>query len=235
MASETSSTTCSRPARLGILLSGRGSNFMALADAIDRGELPAKIVLVLSNRATAAGLDAARERGFDTVVICRQRTAASGLLDRQEHDRRVVAALRAAGVDWVCLAGYMRILSAAFVSAFPQRIVNIHPSLLPAFPGLEAQRQALDYGVRVSGCTVHLVDEGLDSGPIVVQRAVAVAAGDDEATLSARILREEHRAYAEAMKRLLGGPWRVEGRRVRFQDEIEEKTKKGVDSPSTAL
>ncbi len=208
---------------------------MALADAVDRGELPAEIALVLSNRPDAAGLEAARARGLETCVVSRKRSAGSGLLGREEHDRQVIAALRDARVDWVCLAGYMRILSAAFVRAFPQRIVNIHPSLLPAFPGLNAQRQALDYGVRLSGCTVHLVDEGLDSGPIVEQRAVQVADDDDEAALAARILRQEHRAYPEALRRLLGRAWRVEGRRVRFEDEIEEKSKKGVDSPLTAL
>jgi phosphoribosylglycinamide formyltransferase-1 len=190
---------------------------------------------VLSNREDAAGIEAARKRGLDTVVVPRHRVSGDGLLGRQEHDSLVVAALRAAAVDWVCLAGYMRILSPIFVTAFPQRIVNIHPSLLPAFPGLHAQRQALEYGVRTTGCTVHLVDEGLDSGPIVVQHAVSVADGDDEAALSARILRAEHRAYSAALRRLLCERWRVVGRRLRFQSKIEEKAQKGVDTPSEAL
>jgi phosphoribosylglycinamide formyltransferase-1 len=196
---------------IAILLSGRGSNFLALHEAIERGELPAEIVLVASNVAGAAGLDKARRLGLKTV--CRPHREASS---RAEHDRQMVAALREAGAEWVCLAGYMRRLGGEFVRAFPRRILNIHPSLLPAFPGLDVHRQALDYGVRVSGCTVHLVDEALDNGPIVVQRAVPVADGDGEEELAARILEQEHEAYPEALRRLLTENWRLEGRRVVF-------------------
>jgi phosphoribosylglycinamide formyltransferase-1 len=196
---------------IAVLLSGRGSNFVALAAAIARGEVPARIVLVVSNVAEAPGLARARELGLATTAIPHGRSAT-----RAEHDRRMLDALAGAGAEWVCLAGYMRLLSPDFVAAFPRRVLNIHPSLLPAFPGLHAQRQALAAGVRVSGCTVHLVDEGLDSGPIVVQRSVPVLDDDDEETLSARILEQEHRAYAEALRRLLTAPWRIEGRRLRF-------------------
>jgi phosphoribosylglycinamide formyltransferase 1 len=167
---------------------------------------------VVSNRAHAPGLDRAQALGLRTVAV----EPAVEDPDREAHDARVLAVLHAAEVEWVCLAGYMRLLSPGFVSGFRHRIVNIHPSLLPSFPGLHAQRQAIDYGVRVSGCTVHLVDEGLDTGPIVVQRAVPVADGDDEDALAARVLEEEHRAYPEALRRLLTEPWRVEGRRVLF-------------------
>ena len=197
--------------RLGVLLSGRGSNFLALQAAIERGELPARIVLVLSNVADAPGLDRARELGLPAAAIPHR-----GEPSRQAHEEKVVAALRAAGVEWVCLAGYMRVLSPAFVAAFPRRVVNIHPSLLPAFPGVDAQEQALAHGVKVAGCTVHLVDEGLDSGPIVVQRAVPVLDGDTPRTLSERILEQEHLAYPEAMRRLLAGSWKIEGRRLLF-------------------
>ena len=197
--------------RLGVLLSGRGSNFLALQAAIERGELPARIVLVLSNVADAPGLDRARELGLPAEAIPHR-----GEPSRQAHEEKVVAELRAAGVEWVCLAGYMRVLSPAFVAAFPRRVVNIHPSLLPAFPGVDAQEQALAHGVKVAGCTVHLVDEGLDSGPIVVQRAVPVLDGDTPRTLSERILEQEHLAYPEAMRRLLAGSWKIEGRRLLF-------------------
>lgn len=200
-----------RRVRLGILLSGRGSNFLAIQRAVERGEVPAEIALVVSNRAEAAGLAAARELGLATALLPHRHEP-----DRAAHEAKVVAALEAARVEWVCLAGYMRLLSPGFVSRFRHRIVNVHPSLLPAFPGLDAQRQALEYGVRVSGCTVHLVDEGLDSGPIVVQRAVPVVDGDSAQSLAARILDEEHRAYPEALRRLLSEPWRVEGRRLVF-------------------
>lgn len=203
------------PARLGVLLSGRGSNFLALHAAIERGELPARIALVLSNRAEAPGIARARELGLPAEAVP-QRGEAPGEPGRQAHEEKVVAALRGAGVEWVCLAGYLRLLSPAFLAAFPRRVVNIHPSLLPAFPGLDAQAQALEHGVKVAGCTVHLVDEGLDSGPIVVQRSVPVLDGDTEASLAARILAEEHRAYPEALRRLLTEPWRVEGRRLIF-------------------
>jgi phosphoribosylglycinamide formyltransferase-1 len=166
---------------------------------------------VVSNVADAPGLARARELGLSAAAIPHR-----GVPDRAAHEAEVIAALRAAGVDWVCLAGYLRLLSAQFVAAFPRRILNIHPSLLPAFPGLAAQRQALEHGVKVSGCTVHLVDEGLDSGPIVVQRTVAVADDDTAESLAARILEEEHRAYPEALRRLLTEPWAVAGRRLRF-------------------
>ena len=197
-------------ARLGVLLSGRGSNFLALHAAIERGELPARIALVVSNEADAPGLARARERGLPAEAIPHRGQP------RDEHERKVIAALREAGVEWVCLAGYMRLLSPAFLAAFPRRIVNIHPSLLPAFPGVDAQAEALEHGVKVSGCTVHLVDEGLDSGPIVVQRTVPVLDGDTPAILSARILEQEHQAYPEAMRRLLTEPWEVQGRRLHF-------------------
>jgi phosphoribosylglycinamide formyltransferase 1 len=197
--------------RLGVLLSGRGSNFLALDDAARRGELPAEIALVVSNVPEAPGLARARERGLPAVVIPHR-----GEPDRVSHEAKLLAALREAGVEWVCLAGYMRLLSPAFLAAFPRRVLNIHPSLLPAFPGLDAQTQALAHGVRVSGCTVHLVDEGLDSGPIVVQRTVPVLDDDTTETLAARILEQEHRAYAEALRRLLTESWEVRGRRLVF-------------------
>jgi phosphoribosylglycinamide formyltransferase-1 len=198
-------------ARVGILLSGRGSNFRALHAAMVTGQVPAEIALVVSNRAEAPGLAAARELGLETAFIPHR-----GEPSREAHDAKIVAALRARSVEWVCLAGYMRLLSKELIRAFPQRILNIHPSLLPAFPGLEAQRQALEYGVAISGCTVHLVDEELDHGPVVVQRVVAVEDTDTVDTLSARILEQEHRAYPEALRRLLTLPWRLEGRRLLF-------------------
>lgn len=194
--------------RLGILLSGRGSNFLAIADSIDAGRLPAaEIAVVLSNRAEAPGLAAARERGFPAIAI-----EAAGR-KRAEHDAAFIAALREHEVDLVCLAGYMRLLSPEFVAAFPQQILNIHPSLLPAFPGLDAQQQALDHGAAISGCTVHFVDEQLDHGVIIVQRAVPVFDTDDVHTLSARILSEEHLAYTEAIARVCSGTYEVAGRR----------------------
>jgi len=200
---------------IAILLSGRGSNFVTIQQAIARGEIPAEIVLVASNVADAAGLAKARELGLPTAAIPHlpQSGEPGG---RQAHEEKVSAALRAAGAEWVCLAGYMRLLSPAFVASFRQRIVNIHPSLLPAFPGLDAQGAAFAHGVKVSGCTVHLVDEGLDSGPIVVQRAVPVLAGDSAADLAARILEAEHLAYPEALRKLFTEPWRIEGRRLVF-------------------
>ena len=199
--------------RLGVLLSGRGSNFLALDGAIRRGELRAEIALVVSNVAAAGGIARALELGIPTLALPHR-----GEPSRQAHEEKVVAALREAGAEWICLAGYMRLLSPAFLDAFPQRVVNIHPSLLPAFPGVDAQAQALAHGVRVAGCTVHLVDAGLDSGPIVVQRTVPVADGDTGETLSARILEQEHLAYPEAMRRLLGESWRIEGRRLVFSE-----------------
>jgi len=198
----------SAPKRLGILLSGRGSNFIAIADAITSGKLQgAEIAVVISNKADAPGIAAARERGLSTHVI-----EARGRR-RSEHDAEIIACLREHHVDLVCLAGYMRLLSPEFVRAFPQRILNIHPSLLPAFPGLDAQRQALEYGVKVSGCTVHFVDEQLDHGVIVLQKTVSVLDEDTAETLSARILEQEHIAYTEAIARVLSGKYEITGRR----------------------
>jgi phosphoribosylglycinamide formyltransferase-1 len=213
------------PARLAVLLSGRGSNFLALQAAIERGELPARIVLVISDRPDATGLERAREFGIEAVAVPRRDEPS-----RQAHEDKVLATLAGAEPNWVCLAGYMRMLSPRFVASYRHRLVNIHPSLLPAFPGLEAQRQALDHGARVTGCTVHLVDEGLDSGPIVVQRCVPVLDGDTEEALAARILEQEHQAYPRAMRRLLCEPWRVEGRRLRFRAR-EAGRSTGEDNP----
>ena len=196
-------------AAVGILLSGRGSNFVALHRAMVAAKVPAEIALVVSNRAEAPGLAKAADLGLETVCIPHQESAT-----RQEHDERVLAALRGAGDEWICLAGYMRMLSRHFVASYPRRILNIHPSLLPSFPGLNVQKMALDWGVRVAGCTVHLVDEELDHGPIVVQHPVDVDDDDDEESLSARILIEEHRAYPRALRRLLTEDWKVEGRRI---------------------
>ncbi len=194
--------------RLGILLSGRGSNFLAIAEAIAQGRLQqTEIAVVISNRGNAPGIAAARSLGFPTQVI-----EARGR-QRAEHDAEIIAGLQEHQVDLVCLAGYMRLLSAEFLRAFPQRILNIHPSLLPAFPGLEAQSQALAYGVSVSGCTVHFVDEELDHGVIVLQKTVPVLPEDDEPALAARILSQEHVAYAEAITRVLSGEYRIAGRR----------------------
>jgi phosphoribosylglycinamide formyltransferase 1 len=201
--------------RIGVLLSGRGSNFEALADSISAGRIPnAEIAVVVSNREGAPGVDRARARGLATRVI------PSKGLEREPYDRLVVAALREANVELICLAGYMRLLSPFFVSAFPQRILNIHPSLLPSFPGLESQKQALDYGVKFAGCTVHFVDENLDAGPIVLQAVVPVEDSDTEDTLSARILKEEHRIYSEAVKIVLAGKFRIAGRRVLLTKEL---------------
>jgi phosphoribosylglycinamide formyltransferase-1 len=200
--------------RIGVLLSGRGSNFEALADSISAGRIPnAEIAVVVSNREGAPGIDRARARGLATRAI------PSKGLEREPYDRLVVAALREADVELVCLAGYMRLLSPFFVAAFPQRILNIHPSLLPAFPGLESQKQALEYGVKFAGCTVHFVDENLDAGPIVLQAVVPVEDSDTEDSLSARILKEEHRIYSEAVKIVLGGKFKIAGRRVIFAKE----------------
>ena len=196
--------------RLGVLLSGRGSNFQTIAESISAGRIPAEIAVVISNRADAPGLAAARERGLTAICL------PSKGLDREAYDRQLIAALREHAVEWVLLAGYMRILSAEFIRAFPRRILNIHPSLLPAFPGLDAQHQAFDYGVKLSGCTVHFVDEHLDHGPIVTQAMVPVAPDDTADSLAARILTEEHRIYSEALRRLLTEDWRIDGRRVVF-------------------
>jgi phosphoribosylglycinamide formyltransferase-1 len=194
---------------LGILLSGRGSNFEAIAANVSAGRIPdAQIVIVISNKPDAGGLEIARRLGLTTLVI------PSKGKEREDHDREVVAALKKHKVDLVCLAGYMRLLSPTFVQQFPHRILNIHPSLLPAFPGLEAQEQAYAYGVKVAGCTVHFVDEELDHGAIIVQKAVPVLDTDDEHTLSARILEQEHIAYSEAINIVLAGKYKVVGRKL---------------------
>jgi phosphoribosylglycinamide formyltransferase-1 len=194
---------------LGILLSGRGSNFVAIADSIEAGRIPgAQIAVVISNNAGAPGIATARQRGLEALIISSKNRS------REEHDREVVAALQQHRVDLVCLAGYMRLLSPWFVQQFPHRILNIHPSLLPAFPGLEAQEQAFAYGVKVSGCTVHFVDEELDHGAIIVQKTVPVLDTDEEQTLAARILEQEHIAYTEAINVALGGSFEMRGRRL---------------------
>jgi phosphoribosylglycinamide formyltransferase-1 len=197
--------------RLGILISGRGSNFEAIAEDVADGELGAlgaEIAVVISNRAEARGLETARSRGLSAVCL------PSKGLDREVYDRMLAAELHRHDVELVCLAGFMRLLSAGFIREFPNRILNIHPSLLPAFPGLDAQHQALAHGVKISGCTVHFVDEDLDAGPIVIQAAVPVMDDDTEETLSARILKQEHRIYTEAISIVIAGKYRVEGRRV---------------------
>jgi phosphoribosylglycinamide formyltransferase-1 len=195
--------------RIGVLLSGRGSNFEALAESVAAGRIPnAEIALVVSNRENAPGIERARARGIEARVI------PSKGLEREAYDKLVATVLKEKKVDLVCLAGYMRLLSPYFVAAFPNRILNIHPSLLPAFPGLEAQRQALEHGAKFSGCTVHFVDENLDAGPIVLQAAVPIEDGDTVEKLSERILREEHRIYSEAVRIVLEGRYRIENRRV---------------------
>jgi phosphoribosylglycinamide formyltransferase-1 len=194
--------------RLGILLSGRGSNFVAIANSIASGKLRAQIAIVISNCEDAGGISSAKARGLPTLVL------PSRGRKRLEHDRAVVEALRGANVELVVLAGYLRLLSPWFVQQFPGKILNIHPSLLPAFPGLEAQRQALEYGVQFSGCTVHFVDEHLDHGPIVLQKSVPVLPTDDEHTLADRILIQEHVAYSEAIAIVAAANYRIEGRRV---------------------
>jgi phosphoribosylglycinamide formyltransferase-1 len=195
--------------RIGVLLSGRGSNFEALAESVAAGRIPnAEIAIVISNREGAPGIDRARARGIEARVL------PSKGLEREAYDRQVVAALHEKKVDLVCLAGFMRLLSPFFIAAFPGRILNIHPSLLPAFPGLEAQRQALEYGVKFTGCSVHFVDENLDAGPIVAQAVVPVRDDDTTESLSERILKEEHRIYSEAVRIVLEGRFRIEGRRV---------------------
>ena len=195
--------------RIGVLLSGRGSNFEALAESVSTGRIPnAEIALVISNEPEALGLQRAAARGIPARMI------PSKGLQREAYDRQVAALLGEHKVDLICLAGYMRLLSPYFVAAFPQKILNIHPSLLPSFPGLEAQRQALEHGVKFAGCTVHFVDENLDAGPIILQAVVPVEDADDEHALSERILREEHRIYSEAVKIVLEGKYRIRGRRV---------------------
>lgn len=195
--------------RIGVLLSGRGSNFEALAESVAAQRIPnAEIAIVISNKPDALGLERAKSRDIPALAV------ASKGLEREAYDRKVVAVLQEQKVDLICLAGYMRLLSPFFIAAFPQRILNIHPSLLPSFPGLESQKQALDYGVKFAGCTVHFVDENLDAGPIVLQATVTILDGDDEHNLSERILKEEHRIYSEAVKIILEGKYKIVGRRV---------------------
>ncbi len=197
------------PTKLGILISGTGSNMKSIVAACEAGEVPAEVGVLISNQADAPGIEWATKHGLDTAILSHKDFA-----DRKAHDRAVVGQLQRAGVDWVCLAGYMRLLSAVFVEAYPNRILNIHPALLPSFPGLHGQHQAWEYGIKVSGCTVHLVDLELDHGPIVIQRSVPVFSDDSEDRLSARILEQEHIAYPEALKALLTLPWSLDGRRV---------------------
>ncbi len=205
------------PTRIGVLLSGRGSNFLAIADAIANGRLPgAEIAVVLSNKADAPGLSLARERGLPAYAV-----EGRGRM-REEQDAEMLQRLHAHDVELVCLAGYMRLLSPAFIAAYPERILNIHPSLLPAFPGVDAQKQAFDYGVQLTGCTVHFVDENLDAGVIVMQRAVAVQAEDDAEKLAERILEAEHELYPEAIRRVLSGNYKVENRR--YVSQINQST-----------
>jgi phosphoribosylglycinamide formyltransferase-1 len=199
--------------QLGILISGRGSNMQSIVRACSSGAVPAEVAVVISNRADAAGLQWAADHGIPTAVFSH-----TNYDTREEHDGAIIDRLAEAGVEWVCLAGYMRLLSQAFISAFPNRILNIHPSLLPSFPGLHGQRDAFEYGVAVSGCTVHIVDLELDHGPIVVQRPVPVEGCSDADALADRILAEEHQAYPEALARLLGRDWSIVGRRVVFHD-----------------
>ena len=198
--------------RLAILLSGRGSNFLAIHNAIAGRTLDAEIVCVISNRPAAAGLQRARELGLPAQLIDHKKFPT-----REAHEEEVLRAIAGAGADYICLAGYMRLLSPAFVAAYPRRILNIHPSLLPAFPGVDAQAQALGHGVKISGCTVHFVDEDLDAGPIVVQRSVPVRDDDSADSLAARILEQEHLAYVEALVALSTRSWRIEVRRVIFE------------------
>src|SRR3954453_15964709 len=195
--------------KLGILLSGSGSNFVAIADSTDAGRIPnAAIAVVISNKEDAPGIAAAEKRGLDARVI------PSKGKTREQHDAEMIKVLREKSVDLICLAGYMRLLSPEFIRAFPHKVLNIHPSLLPAFPGLDAQKQAIEYGVKISGCTVHFVDEALDHGPIILQKTVRVLADDDEHSLSERILKEEHKAYSEAVALVLDAKISVQGRKV---------------------
>jgi phosphoribosylglycinamide formyltransferase-1 len=203
--------------KIGILISGRGSNMSALIEAVKSGEIPkSEISIVVSDKSEAAGLERAREKDVETLVIERKERT------RSEHDAKIVSELKKRNVELVCLAGYMRLLSGDFIEAFRNRIINIHPSLLPSFPGLDAQRQAFEYGVRVSGCTVHFVDEGLDSGAIIAQKAVPVLDDDKPETLSARILEQEHRLYVEAVSKIVSGKYEIKGRRVIFDQEFSK-------------
>lgn len=202
---------CVLSMKIGILISGRGSNMVALVDAVASGEIPAsEVTVVISDKADAAGLAKARTRGVETLVIEKNGRK------REEHDAEIVAALKERGVELVCLAGYMRLLSPEFVRSFPNRIVNIHPSLLPSFPGLNVQQQAIDTGVKVSGCTVHFVNENMDAGPIILQRAVEVKDNDTAETLAERILEQEHAAYVDAVGRIVSGRLTIEGRRTTY-------------------
>lgn len=197
--------------RIGVLISGRGSNLKSLMDACAQGRIPAAVAVVISNRQDAGGLDHAGAAGIDSVVVPHR-----DYPDREAYDRRVVEVLKGHGVDLVCLAGFLRLLSPVFVRAFPQRIMNIHPALLPSFPGLHAQRQAVEHGVKVTGCTVHFVDEGLDSGPIILQKTIEVLPDDTEDSLSARLLPLEHQCYVEAVRLFFEGRLRIDGRKVRI-------------------
>jgi phosphoribosylglycinamide formyltransferase-1 len=197
--------------KIGILISGRGSNMTAIVDAVRSGEIPnCEVAVVISDKTRAEGLERAQARGIETVVVTRNGRS------RVEHDAELIAELKRRGVELVCLAGYMRLLSADFVGAFPNKIINIHPSLLPSFPGLDAQRQAIEYGVRVSGCTVHFVDDELDHGAIILQKALEVADADTAETLAARILEHEHELYIEALKLIAAGNYKIVGRKVRM-------------------
>jgi phosphoribosylglycinamide formyltransferase 1 len=195
--------------KIGILISGRGSNMLSIVEAVKKGEIPdSEVVVVISDKANAPGIEKARAQGIETLIIPK------GKRTREEHDEQIIAELKKRNVDLVCLAGYMRLLSRIFIEAFPNRIVNIHPSLLPAFPGLEAQKQAVEYGVKISGCTVHFVDEELDHGPIILQRAVEVKQDDTPATLADRILQHEHQLYVEALKLIAENKLEIRGRKV---------------------
>ncbi|HEX8564370.1 MAG TPA: phosphoribosylglycinamide formyltransferase [Pyrinomonadaceae bacterium] len=197
--------------KIGILISGRGSNMSALIEAVKTGKIPnSEIAVVISDKPDAAGLQKAREKGVETIVIERRNRT------RREHDAEMIAELKKRAVELICLAGYMRLLSAGFIGAFRNKIVNIHPSLLPSFPGLDAQRQAFEYGVKFSGCTVHFVDEGLDSGAIIAQKVVPVLNDDTPETLTARILEQEHRLYVEAAAKVVSGKYEIKGRRIIF-------------------
>jgi len=198
--------------KIGILISGRGSNMAAIVEAVGSGAIPnSEVVVVISDKTSAEGLEKAKARGVETVVVARKGRT------REEHDAEIITELKRRDVELVCLAGYMRLLSSAFVAAFPNKIVNIHPSLLPAFPGLDAQRQAIEYGVRISGCTVHFVDDELDHGAIILQKAVEVADTDTAEMLSAKILQHEHALYIEALKRITEGNYIIKGRKVIYE------------------
>lgn len=200
--------------KLGILISGRGSNMTAIVDAVQSDEIPnSEVCVVISDKTSAQGLEKAKARGIETVVITRKGRT------REEHDAEIISELKRRGAELICLAGYMRLLSSDFVRAFPDKIINIHPSLLPAFPGLDAQAQAIEYGIKISGCTVHFVDDELDHGAIILQKAVEVSEIDTAESLSAKILEHEHALYIEALKRIVGGNYKIVGRKVMFLDD----------------